>query len=113
MLVDGLGSDSQGLIERNHRTSLSAAKSARRTAERLLVLYPDYNDAWLAIGVEYYMLSMKPLPLRWILQLTGSQTDRDSGPVPNPSLTVRAAQLVPCEVLVRSLNPSRAWCRKT
>ena len=37
----------------------------------------------------------------------------NSGSVPNPSLTARAAQLVPCEVLVRSLNPSRAWCRKT
>ena len=79
VLVDGLGSDYQGLIEKNYLTSLSAAKSARRTAERLLVLSPDYNDAWLAVGVENYMLSLKPLPVRWILQLTGSQTDRTVG----------------------------------
>jgi hypothetical protein len=36
-----------------------------------------------------------------------------SGPVPNPSLTARAAQLVPCEAPPRGLSPNRAWCCKT
>jgi hypothetical protein len=79
VLVDGLTSDYQGLIEKSYLKSLSAAKSARRTAERLLAIDPHYYDAWLAIGVENYMLGLKPLPVRWILQLSGSQADRAVG----------------------------------
>ena len=35
----------------------------------LLSLDSSYYDAYLAVGVENYMLSLKPLPLRWLLRL--------------------------------------------
>jgi hypothetical protein len=54
-------------------------KQARQQAEQLLALRPDYYDAYLAIGVENYMLSLKPAPMRWLLQMGGAETDRSKG----------------------------------
>jgi len=36
-------------------------------------------DAYLASGVENYMLSLKSAPLRWILGVTGASTNKDEG----------------------------------
>jgi hypothetical protein len=54
-------------------------KTGRAIAERLLTIDPTYYDAHLAVGVENYMLSLKPAPVRWFLQLAGAQTDRTLG----------------------------------
>ena len=48
-------------------------------AEKLLAIDPSYYDAHLAVGVENYMLSLKPAPIRWFLQLAGAQADREVG----------------------------------
>jgi hypothetical protein len=45
----------------------------------LLTIDPSYYDAHLAVGVENYMLSLKPAPVRWFLQLAGAQADRELG----------------------------------
>lgn len=79
VLANGLRSDMEGLIEKNYLTSLSLAKAGRVKAEQLLSIDPSFHDAWIAIGVENYMLSLKPLPLRWLLQLSGNQADREVG----------------------------------
>jgi predicted Zn-dependent protease len=31
------------------------------------------------VGVENYLLSLKPAPVRWFLHLTGAQTDKETG----------------------------------
>lgn len=54
-------------------------KAGRVMAEKLLTKDPNLCDAWIAIGVENYMLSIKPAPVRWVLRLTGAQTDRGVG----------------------------------
>jgi hypothetical protein len=36
-----------------------------------LAVHPEYYDAWIAVGVENYMLSVKPAPLRWLLMCPG------------------------------------------
>ena len=79
VLAQGLRSDLEGLIEKNYFSSLASAKAARLNAEKLLAIDPSFHDAWIAVGVENYMLSLKPLPLRWFLQLGGNQTDREVG----------------------------------
>ena len=43
------------------------------------MIEPNYYDAYLAIGVENYLFSLKPAPVRWILQAGGAETDRDRG----------------------------------
>lgn len=75
----GLHSDYLALIERRNLTALSEVKESRGLAERLLAKYPDYYDAYLAIGVENYLLSLKAAPMRWLLRATGSQVDKDRG----------------------------------
>lgn len=79
ILRSGLRSDYMALIEKRYSTSLKEMKSARGAAEKLLAADPTYYDAWIAVGVENYMLSVKPAPLRWVLRITGAQTDRAFG----------------------------------
>ena len=78
-LASGLRSDYEGLVEKKYVSSLSNSKAGRTTAEKLLSIDPHYYDAWLAIGVENYMLSLKPMAVRWLLRMTGNQTDRVAG----------------------------------
>jgi len=79
VLLLGLRADYQGLIEKRYLASLATTRAGRAAAERLLAVDAQYHDAWLAIGVENYLFSLKPLPLRWLLQLAGNATDRDVG----------------------------------
>ena len=72
----GLQSDYLALIEKRYAASFKEMKAARMLAEQLLAVHPEYYDAWIAVGVENYMLSVKPAPLRWLLRLNGGQTDR-------------------------------------
>ena len=67
------------LIQKRELSALKEIKLGRETAQQLLDAHPDYQDAYIAMGVENYLLSLKPAPLRWILRATGSQTDRDIG----------------------------------
>ena len=75
----GLHADYLALIEKRYLTSLSEMKDSRAMAERLVTSDPRYYDAYLAIGVENYLLSLKPAPVRWMLRLGGAQTDKDQG----------------------------------
>jgi hypothetical protein len=79
ILTLGLRADYEALIEGRDFDALKVIKHSRATAEKLLVLQPNYYDAYLAIGVENYLFSLKPAPVRWILQAGGAQTDRDRG----------------------------------
>jgi hypothetical protein len=75
----GLRSDYLSLIEDRNFAALSEMKTSRILAEKLLSLDPSFYDAYLAVGVENYMLSLKPAPARWLLRLGGAQTDKDRG----------------------------------
>ncbi len=75
----GLQGDYDALIEKQNLRALSEMKEGRQRAEELLRLYPDCYDAYIAVGVENYLLSLKPAPIRWLLHATGAQTDKDTG----------------------------------
>lgn len=79
ILCNGLESDYSALIEKRYRVSFQQMKAGRAMAERLLAQDPTFYDAWLAVGVENYMLSIKPAPVRWLLRLSGGETDRAVG----------------------------------
>jgi hypothetical protein len=79
ILIEGLRADFDALIDKRYLSSLGSVKSSRLTAEKLLNIDPSFYDAYLAEGVENYLLSLKPAPLRWFLQMAGAQTDRDRG----------------------------------
>ncbi len=79
LLRTGLHADYLAFIEKRNMAALSEVKQSRALAESLIAKHPKCYDAYLAIGVENYMLSLKPLPVRWILRLGGAQTDRQAG----------------------------------
>ena len=75
----GLESDYLALVEKRDLASLAYTKRAGLAAEKLLAADPDCYDAYLAIGVENYILGLKPAPVRWLLQLYGAETDKQMG----------------------------------
>jgi hypothetical protein len=75
----GLHSDYLALIDKKYVSSLADVKASRSLAEKLLLANPGFADAYLAVGVENYLLSLKPAPLRWILRASGAETDRQRG----------------------------------
>ena len=75
----GLRSDYLALIEKRYLASLGYTKSAGILAEELLAIDPSYYDAYLAVGVENYILGLKPAPVRWLLRVYGAQTDKAQG----------------------------------
>jgi len=79
VLCHGLRSDYLALIEKHYVPSFKEMKAARALAESLLMAHPNYYDAWIAVGVENYMLSVKPAPIRWLLRMGGGETDRALG----------------------------------
>ena len=79
VLAHGLRSDYLALIEKRYLPAFKEMKVARGFSEQLLTAHPEYADAWIAIGVENYMLSLKPAALRWLLRLGGGVTDRTVG----------------------------------
>jgi hypothetical protein len=79
ILVNGLHSDYLALIDKRYGASFQEMKAGRAMAESLLLRNPSYCDAWIAVGVENYMLSVKSAPMRFLLRLGGGQTDRKTG----------------------------------
>ncbi len=75
----GLHADYLALIEKKNLASLSEVKQGRLIAEKLLAAHPGYYDAYLAVGLENYLLSQKPMAIRWILRMGGAETDRQTG----------------------------------
>ncbi|MGA2962164.1 MAG: hypothetical protein ABSD96_10870 [Candidatus Korobacteraceae bacterium] len=79
VLANGLRGDYAALIEKRDLASLGYMKNSRQIAERLVAVDPTCYDAYLAVGVENYLLSQNPAPVRWILRLSGAQTDKAEG----------------------------------
>ncbi len=79
VLANGLRGDYAALIEKRNLASLSYMKTSRTLAEQLLLLDPTCYDAYLAIGVENYLLGSSSAPVRWVLRMTGAQTDKEEG----------------------------------
>ena len=78
-LVCGMRSDYALMIDKRDVEALSYSKQASALSRRTLAISPTMYDAYLASGVENYMLSLKWAPLRWVLSWTGAGTDKQEG----------------------------------
>jgi hypothetical protein len=78
-LTRGLRADYAALVNKQNLAALSYTKQGRFYAEKLLSVDPNAFDAYLGSGVENYLLSLKPAPLRVLLRFTGSRIDREKG----------------------------------
>jgi hypothetical protein len=78
-LICGMRSDYAMMIEKRDVEALSYSKQASALSRQTLAIDPAMYDAYLASGVENYMLSLKWAPMRWLLSWTGAGTDREEG----------------------------------
>lgn len=78
-LAFGLRSDYAALIDKSDLAAFRLSKQASQCARQALRNKPDLYDAYIATGIENYMLSLKPAPVRWFLGLTGGETDKQTG----------------------------------
>jgi hypothetical protein len=75
----GLRADYLSMIEKRNLEALHYTKNGGLLAEKLLAAAPDCYDAYLAVGVENYLLGLRPAPERWVLRLYGAEADKDRG----------------------------------
>lgn len=75
----GLRGDYVALVQGKGWASLKFMKQAGVLADSLLKVDPHNYDAYLAVGVENYMLGLSSAPVRWMLRIYGAQTDKDKG----------------------------------
>ncbi len=114
ILANGLESDYLALIEKRYSASFQKMKAARTQAERLLQSDPTYYDAWVAVGVENYVLSAKAALMRWILRLSGGQTNKAVGVEKLKLVAAKGRYLAPFARLLlavaalRDNDPNRA-----
>src|SRR5260370_36158709 len=78
-MANGRRADYAALIEGKDGASLLYTKKGRKSAEKLLIVDSGCYDAYLALGVENYLLGIKPAPVRWILKVGGANANRDQG----------------------------------
>ena len=113
-LTFGLRADNAGLIEKQPFAALSYTKEGRVFADRLMQAHPQAFDAYLGPGLENYLLSLKPAPLRLLLRITGSNVDREKGLAEIRETAFHGHYLEPFAKLLlavaalRDNNPTRA-----
>jgi hypothetical protein len=78
-LTFGLRANFAALIDKQDFAALKYTRQGRPFGDRLTAINPQAYDAYLGSGVENYMLSLKPAPLRVLLRLTGARVDREKG----------------------------------
>lgn len=78
-LCHGLRSDYDALILKHYYASLQEMKKGEVVGNRVLRLDPNYADAYLALGIENYILGLRSAPVRWLLRLDGAVTDKAEG----------------------------------
>ena len=78
-LAFGMRADYASLIERRDLAGFQFTKQGSTFAHRLLAVDPHAYDAYLAVGMENYILGLKPAPVRWLLQMAGGETNRVLG----------------------------------
>ncbi|WP_263382366.1 TTC39/IML2 family protein [Granulicella arctica] len=77
--ISGMQSDYALLIEKRDLAALNLSKQSSALSKQVLAVDPTMYDAYLASGVENYMLSLKPAPIRFFLGITGSATNKEEG----------------------------------
>lgn len=78
-LVYGLRADFAAMIDKQDLTALGYTKEGRVYGDKLMEADPKAYDGYMGGGVENYLLSLKPAPLRVLLRITGSRVDREKG----------------------------------
>jgi hypothetical protein len=78
-LSNGLRADYTALVEKRNVASLGYTREANATAKKLLAIDPHYYDAYLATGLNNYIIGSLSAPVRWFMRLGGYEGDKKTG----------------------------------
>jgi hypothetical protein len=78
-MTDGMEADYDALIEKKHMASLGLIRQAESEANSVLVLDPDAQDAYVALGAGNYIIGCLPGYKRAFLWMGGIHGDRQRG----------------------------------
>lgn len=78
-LSNGLRADYTALIEKRNVASLGYTKEASAAAKKLLKIDPSYYDAYLATGINDYIVGSMSAPVRWFMRMGGYEGDKKAG----------------------------------
>jgi hypothetical protein len=78
-LVYGLRADNAALVERQDLKALGFSNKSNEWAHKLLAISPESYDANVGTGIQKYLVSLKPAPVRFFLRLKGIKGNRDEG----------------------------------
>jgi hypothetical protein len=78
-MLAGLHSDYSAMIDKKDYAALKFTEQASGFAKKTLAADPSMYDASIAVGVENYMLSLKPGVLRLFFFLRGDSTSKEEG----------------------------------
>lgn len=87
-LVYGLRADYAALVEHKDLAALRFSEKGNEWARKLLETSPQFNDAYVATGIQRYLVSLRPAPVRWLLRLQGIQGGQDE--------SIRQLELAAC-----------------
>jgi hypothetical protein len=79
VMADGLRGDYAAMIEKRNMAGLGYMKAGRLLAQKLLAFDSSYYDAYLAVGIENYLLGVNSAPVRWFLRIGGAETNKQDG----------------------------------
>ena len=78
-LATGMEADYLGILEKRHLDSLRLIKQAEGYAKELLMVQPDAEDAWVALGAADYIVGSLPAHKRFFLRFGGIHGDKKTG----------------------------------
>ena len=78
-LSNGLRADYTALVEKRNVASLGYTRDANAAAKKLLAIDPEYYDAYLATGINNYIIGSLSAPVRWFMRLGGYEGDKKTG----------------------------------
>jgi hypothetical protein len=78
-LSNGLRADYTALVEKRNVASLGYTRDANASAKKLLAIDPQYYDAYLATGLNNYIIGSLSAPVRWFMRLGGYEGDKKTG----------------------------------
>ncbi len=67
------------MLDKSDFKALQYSKKGAAYSDQALAADPQLYDAHIATGFENYMLSTKPMPVRFVARLMGGQTDKAKG----------------------------------
>lgn len=78
-LVAGLHADYAAMIDKKDYAALKYTEQGSALAQKTIAADPNLYDARIAMGVENYMLSLKPAAMRFFLLLRGDHMSKEDG----------------------------------